>query len=228
MHRKLKAWILLYRMSYIIDDTKSKIFVTPGSFDTFNPNAAYSIGDTVYKDRIESVCIYDAGSQQSWGRYIWTDKNHDLSFYVNGSDWVNSSNYNQSPGTYGYEWGITPDIEPTGITSQSIGNGLNNTNSLINLVLNLNLQPETTGWYIVWDKVQEFRISHSQDWFVPTLNELMELYNQKSLCNNLSTPYWSSSEFSEYKSYFIFFSSGSSFYDFKSNHICRTRLCWYS
>ena len=37
---------------------------------------AYSVGDTVTLDGIESLIVYDAGSEQSWGRYLCVDKNH--------------------------------------------------------------------------------------------------------------------------------------------------------
>ena len=42
----------------------------------------YSIGDEVVKDGITSVCVYDAGSQQEWGRYLFVDRDHDLSYYI--------------------------------------------------------------------------------------------------------------------------------------------------
>lgn len=101
---------------------------------------SYNVGDIVTLDGIESVIIYKAEEEQEWGRYILVDKNHDLSYYITGSDYIDSSDYDQSPGTFGYEWGGYGTT--TGITSQNIGDGLNNTNSLIGL----NLQPNNSGW----------------------------------------------------------------------------------
>ena len=183
-----------------------------------------TIGTVIYKDNIPSVCIYNAGSQQEWGRYLFVDKSHDLSYYITGSDYVDSNDYNTSPGTFGYEWG---DFRiSTSITSQSIGDGLSNTNSLISK----NLRPYTPGWRVLWDMVEQFRSSHSNDWFVPSLNELKEVYNQRSYLENLSTStnyyYWSSSESDSHNAYGIFFNSGDSRNNGKNLHYRRSRLCW--
>lgn len=52
---------------------------------------SYSIGDTVTLDGIESVIIYDNGSEDEWGRYIVADKNHDLIWYIEGTDCVDEA-----------------------------------------------------------------------------------------------------------------------------------------
>lgn len=195
------------------------------SSDIVEFEVVYKVGDEVVKDGITSVCVYDVGSQQSWGRYLFVDKNHDLSYYISGSDYVDSDDYNQSPGTFGYEWGgisISTDIN-----SQTIGDGLSNTNSLISK----NLTPYTSGWRVLWDMVEQFRSSHSNDWFVPTLNELKEVYNQRSYLENLSIStnpfYWSSSELGSDNACYVLFSSGYSNYRPKNLHYFRSRLCFY-
>lgn len=70
-----------------------------------------SVGDTVVLDGIESVIIYDNGSEADWGRYIVVDKNHDLSYYIYGSDYVNEKDTENAcinlEAQYGYEWGDT-------------------------------------------------------------------------------------------------------------------------
>ena len=187
-----------------------------------------SIGDEIVKDGITSVCVYDAGSQQSWGQYLFVDKSHDLSYYITGSDYVDSNDYNTAPGTFGYEWGGYGTSQ--GMTSssyQAIGSGLSNTNTLISK----NLTPNTSGWRIVWDMVEEFRSSYSNDWFVPSLNELKEVYNQRSYLENLSTSsnpyYWTSSEDDSDFAYLVNFSTGGSSGSRKYNHFGRSRLCFY-
>lgn len=184
------------------------------------------IGDTVTLDGIESVIVYDAGVDQDWGRFVLVDKNHDLSYYITGSDYVDNDDTTTSPGTFGYEWGGLN--RETDITSRMIGDGLSNTNSLISK----NLRPNTSGWRVVWDMVSQFRSSHSDRWFVPTVNELKEVYNQRSYLNNLSIStnksYWCSTENSNTSAYFVLFDSGISNYHFKSNHSSRTRLCRYT
>lgn len=193
--------------------------------NTVLPEGNITIGTEIIKDGITSVCIYDAGSQQSWGRYIFVDKYHDLCYYVTGLDYMDSSDYATSPGTYGYEWGAYATA--TGITSQEIGNGLSNTNSL----LALNLQPQTSEWRVLWDMVAQFRSFRSGDWFVPTSNELVEVYNKISYLENLSTSsyyyYWSSSEYNSVSAKFIDFNSGKSYNNAKDSHNRRIRLCWY-
>ena len=187
---------------------------------------AYSVGDIVVLDGIESVIIYDNGSEADWGRYICVDKNHDLSYYITGSDYVDSEDYKTHPGTFGYEWGGY--LTTTGVTSQEVGSGLSNTNSLISK----NLQPNTSGWYVLWDKVKEFRNSRSDKWFVPSQDELNLVYNNKSSLSNLSlnnTPgYWSSSESDYIRAYYEDLDRGYQNDVYKYTHYDHTRLCRYT
>ena len=188
--------------------------------------STYSVGDTVVLDGVVSLIIYDAGSEQDWGRYILADKNHDLCYYITGNDYVNSTKYNISPGTFGYEWGGYGT--DTGITSLGIGDGLSNTNSLISM----NLQPDTSGWRVVWDMIEQFRSVYSDKWFVPTVNELKEVYNQRSYLENLSTSintsYWCSSGYDNTLAYVVLFDNGSSATTTKRYHSERARLCRYT
>ena len=169
----------------------------------------------------DGAWVSDTGNEGT--QYIAVDKSHDLSFYVKGSDYVNSSDYNQSPGTYGYEWGGYNTT--TGITNTEVGTGLSNTNALIGM----NLQPNTSGWWVVWNKVVEFRQSHSDKWFVPSKDELNLIYSNKSNLSNLSLNtnpyYWSSSENSSSAAWFQDFSSGVQSIYYKNDHYNRVRLC---
>lgn len=181
----------------------------------------FEVGSTLTLDGVEVLVIY---SQEDVN--IAVDKNHDLSFYVKGSDYVNSKDYNQSPGTFGYEWGGV-DIT-TGITNTTIGSGLSNTNFLIAM----NLRPYYSGWYVVWDKVKEFRDDHSDKWFIPSKDELNLIYKNRANLSNITTSggytsYWSSSE-SEYsprESWYQEFGSGVQNYYYKYHHYRRARLC---
>lgn len=191
---------------------------------------SYSVGDTVVLDGIESIIIYDNGSEADWGRYICVDKNHDLSYYISGSDYLNeleNSSIINSANKYGYEWGgygVT-----TGVTSKEIGSGLNNTNSLISL----NLQPYASGWKVLWDCVETFRSSYSNEWFIPSRYELLEIYNQRSYLKNLSIStspyYWSSSERDSTGAYYISLMEGLFWSDLTKNYRKqRSRLCRYT
>ena len=185
----------------------------------------YNIGDVIIKDGIESVCVYKGETRQDWGQYLFADKNHDLCYYFEGSDYVDSDDYNTSPGTFGYEWGGY-GIK-TEITNTTVSTGLSNTNTLISK----NLQPDTSGWRVLWDMVKEFRSSHSNNWFVPSKYELYWVYSQRNYLENLSTStyynYWTSSEYNSHFSCNVNFSNGNYSNYNKDNHGLRARLCFY-
>ena len=228
--------ITIKAVAYVGNETYSDVveFIVP---------IERNVGDTVTIDGIESVILYKADAEEEWGRYILADKNHDLVWYFAGDDFVNqyegevygsSSDTISSKYQYGYEWGGYG--EETGINSGEIGTGLSNTNALIAM----NLQPETEGWPVLWDKVQEFRAEHSDKWFVPSYNELdliCDIRNDGNL-NNLSTDgstnhfYSSSSDdfFGSHK--YIDFQTASGGVNNgmsdKSGHNCRVRLCRYA
>ena len=190
-----------------------------------------AVGETVTVDDVEVLIIAakdDAGTWSSTNgakgvEYIAVDKNHDLSFYVNGDDYVDSSDYDQAPGTFGYEWGGDGTI--TNITNTEVGTGFTNTLSLI-----LRSEPPNTeGWYVVWDKVNEFRQSHSDKWFVPSKDELNLVYENRAYLSNLSLNtnyfYWSSSEGSSVSAWTQAFNSGDQNGLSKSRNDFRVRLC---
>ena len=194
----------------------------------------YNIGDIITKDGIEAVCIYKASTKQDWGQYIFVDKNHDLCYYIDGNDYVNSTDYETPPGKFGYEWGFHDYY--TEVTSKAIGDGLSNTNTLCNMYK----KPHTPGWRVLWDMVEEFRESHSNDWFVPTYEEIIQVMNQKNLLENLSTRDY----FNDYRTstendpadggngwtqaWSITLANNNYMYqEDKDNHAERTRLCFY-
>ena len=213
-------------------------------FDPFpdlptNPGtgARYIVGQTIIVDGITTQVIWVASDTLS---AIAVDKNHDLSYYFTGSDYVNTTEAEaeaEDPQTintankYGYEWGGY-GIE-TGITATAVGTGLSNTNSLIEM----NLQPHTSGWYVVWDKIKEFRQSHSDKWFLPSRDELDLIYDTRNNLGGLTTtnnacPYYCSS--SEYgsdtdRNYCVRFIGGivggQRVFFQKFEHNQRSRLC---
>lgn len=246
-------------MNYNISETKNLINVKLSDFptiDSFNNsdlilveregqfyNSTFSklaqavqswkpaVGDTTSVDGID-VLIIAALKDGTWisdigtegTQYIAVDKNHDLSYYVKGSDYVDSNDYNQFPGTFGYEWGGYNT--ETGIQDTAVGTGLTNTNALIGM----NLQPSSSsGWWVVWGKLNEFRQSHSNKWFVPSKDELNLVYENRLNLSNLSlniySNYWSSSEYTASNSYLQSSHDGDQFSRIKSSHYTRVRLC---
>lgn len=176
---------------------------------------AYSVGDTVTLDGIESLIVYDAGSEQSWGRYLCVDKNHDLSYYTDGFDYYEQS-HNFS------NWGNYNSI--TNVTNQEIGDGLSNTNSLLGF---------DTSTDTIWYDLKSFRTNHSNNWFIPTVNELITVANFRESLNNLTTQlaeyryYWTSSEIDEYYAYLISVRNSNARDEVKSYSRYRVRLCRY-
>ena len=71
---------------------------------------SYNVGDIVTLDRIESVIIYKADTEQEWGQYIVVDKNHDLDYYIRGTDYVDQSSSGSATDTHFAEWGAMEHI----------------------------------------------------------------------------------------------------------------------
>ena len=96
----------------------------------------YSVGDTVTYGGIECVIAYDAGSEQSWGRYILCEK-WDLNHYETGLG-TGGTNQNYS----GKQWGFY-GFSTVGVTDTAIGTGKDNTDQLISK----NNNSTDTLWY---------------------------------------------------------------------------------
>lgn len=132
-----------------------------------------SVGDICIIDGIETVCFRTEASYK-----LFVDRNHDLIWYFGGNDYSDQS----LPENLAYEWGgygVT-----TGITDTSIGSGLSNTNSLINMNLS-----SYNGREVVWNKIKEFREDHSDRWFLPSYDEIQLFRNGSDtydLLNNVA------------------------------------------
>ena len=193
-----------------------------------------SVGDTVTLDGIECMIIYDAGSEQEWGQYLCVDKNHDISFYLEGSDFANESI--PSKVNYGYEWGGN-GIE-LGFPPSEIGTGL----SITNFLIQKGLQSSTVNWPVLWDKVVEFRKMYSDEWFVPSSSELSQVYKYRTDLNNITTAYACDSTYMSCNEASSYAETEIESQDFtiytgipepfkgtsKDNHDARVRLCRYA
>lgn len=148
-----------------------------------------------------------------------------MSYYIDGVDYLDSTDYNTPPGTFGYERGGYG--KTTGCISQEIGEGLNNTNTLIDT----NLQPWTRGWRVLWNMVQQFRSTHSNKWFIPTVNEILQVYTNKDFLQNLGVryaDYWASSEKDDDSACYVNLSREGDGAAMKYLNYCRSRLCRYA
>ena len=178
---------------------------------------AYSVGDTVIVGGVACIIIYDAGSEQSWGRYILCEK-HDLNYYMPdlGTGGVNES-YS------GKQWGIYGQ-DDSGANGIAIGTGKENTDYLIG-----RYNSNTYLWYYV----NQHRTNTGKDWCVPSKDELNILYENLTQIGNFSTSgsyyhYWSSSEFSSDHAWTQDFSSGDQLGNRKRTKTIRVRCVLYA
>ena len=156
----------------------------------------WSVGDKVIYGGIGCVIAYDAGSEQSWGRYILCEE-YDL------------NHYEPDLGTGGVDeaysgkrlWGNDQDDSEANPTA--IGTGKANTDYLIG-----RYNSDAYLWYYV----NQHRTKTGKSWFVPSKDELNILYENLIQIGNFSTSmytyYWSSSEFSSSGAWRQEFSSG--------------------
>ena len=144
-------------------------------------------------------------------KYIAVDKNHDLSFYVNGSDYVSYNGYGEqyenSSSDYLACTYWAPELLETGGRGTAPGTGLQNTKCALALNGTLfNNEGRSEDVQFLWSWFVRFRnqINHSnQDlWFVPSLDELSLIqYVNKNYRNRLvnwatvgEPLYWTSTE----------------------------------
>ena len=178
--------------------------------------SSYQVGDTVLYGGIECVIAYDAGSEQSWGRYILCEK-HDLNHYEpdSGTGGVDEE-------YVGKQWGIynQSDPEADGI---GIGTGKDNTDYLIGRY--------NTNTYL-WYYVNQHRTNTGKPWHVPSNDELSILYDNLSQIGNFSTStlswYWSSSEYTSQRAWYQYFSTGNQYGTPKYEEHIRVRLVCYA
>lgn len=129
-----------------------------------------SVGDICIIDGIETICFRTETSYK-----LFVDKNHDLVYYFDGNDYSDQS----LPENLAYEWGGLGT--ETGIRNTTIGAGLSNTNSLIEMNLASSSDRE-----VVWNKIKEFRGAHSDRWFLPSYNEIQLFRDGTTIYTSLS------------------------------------------
>jgi len=141
------------------------------------------------------VVFYDAGSSQSWGRYLevapkgWSGRAKDP-----GHEWCADD---QS----GYDSEV-----PTG---KGIGSGRANTTAIIKMC----------GKQSAAGAAAAYTGGGKADWFLPSKDELNELYKQRAVVGGLASDYfWSSSQSSDpilFLAWLQDFNDGYQFYSYK-------------
>lgn len=96
-------------------------------------------------------------------------------------------------------------------TSTAVGTGLSNTNSILNTCPNVNIYTSPAA------ACKAASINGFTDWFLPSRDELSLMYSNLKV-NNIGNfgcnKYWSSSQYSGYLIWAVFFCGGAQFYDY--------------
>ena len=172
---------------YAFDEHKNKVAfnastditvpmqLSDGSILFYDRGASYGeyrINDLGYPERIDGTIDDGSAESQNW-RYLICDQ-HDLE---GTRQW----------GPYGTNEGI-----PT-LVNQPVGYGLSNSNVMI-----AKYADNDAYW---WKLIKEKRDSTSLKWFMPSINELNAMYNNREIITNTGgdafqtdVAYWSSSE----------------------------------
>ena len=150
---------------------------------------------TVASIRITSSIIGTSGPA---GGIIFYDKGS----YSDGWRYLEAAPSDQGKVEWGgYTWGGTPTT--VGGTDMTIGSGKSNTEKIVTAL--------GTGNYAA-RLCYDFELGGYDDWFLPSKDELNELYKQKDPVGGFaSNRYWSSSEYSSYNAWLQYFGSGSQF-----------------
>ena len=187
-----------------------------------------TVGSTVILDGIECVCVAtDVTIQGSSLTRIAVDKNHNLGYYQkyvgiahNGIEITKIDSWRW--GGYGTSSG----------TYTGLGYGLQNTNKCLDIAVNYTCgsgsEDNVTDAPFMWKGVNDFRASHSDKWFVPSLDELVNyIYPNASSLNDASYYCWSSTEFgynTSLSAYYVWIPSGKKQSQSK-NKTRNVRLC---
>ena len=210
----------------IVDELNNKASISDAepSFETLTMTKTQyfdipdncAVGTTVILDGIECLCVAtDVTIQGSGLRRIAVDKNYDLGHYqkyvgMTQNGIVISKIRYWRWGGYGTQLGNT---------SQEVGYGLQNTINCLANTVNYGKGTYTDTWGDgypwLWQGVNDFRSSHSDKWFLPSIQEFKTyiLPNKSSLnfdttTGSSSNSFWSSSEFSETYIYYQYLGDG--------------------
>ena len=137
------------------------------------------------------VVFYDAGSTQSWGRYLEAAP---VATEV-ARAWATTSNQS---------------VDVTGADGTAIGTGATNTLDIVNQTGNV----AATSAAVYCDSLF---YGGFDDWFLPSKDDLNQMYLQQTAIGGFSTgDYWSSSDINSNAAWVQAFDDGNPYGDFKS------------
>ncbi len=139
------------------------------------------------------VVVYSIGDTGPAGGIVFYDKGS----YSDGWRYLEAAPSDQGDVGWG-EYGTT-----VGGTSTAIGSGKSNTEKIVNKLGSGNYAARLC---------YDFELGGYDDWFLPSKDELNELYKQKDTVGGFASySYWSSSEFSSSDAWGQYFSDGSQY-----------------
>jgi len=167
---------------------------TYGSTITISPTSTYATY-TIGQAACGGIVYYDAGSTQSWGRYLVAAP-ADFSGYTY---WCSSGTASNSAVTGNY----SSTNPPTNIVQGTIGYGKANTAAMV-------ANCTGTGIGNVALAATQYSNGGYTDWFLPSFAELQALYVQRSLSGlgTMNTGYWASTEYSTTAAWAFNFNNG--------------------
>ncbi len=155
---------------------------------------------TTYGDQVTFVTTPDAF-------YIGQVYGGGIIFYIDGTGQHGLIGTDYDQGTRQYEWGCCDFISPILIgTSTDLGKGQANTTAIVSGCNEAT--PARLCDDLVWDGYD--------DWFLPSKDELNQMYLQKTAFGNMTGHYWSSSEFNGVDAFVQGFEVGYQYHDRKN------------
>jgi hypothetical protein len=153
-------------------------------------------------DVSNSTAAFTIGQSYHGGKIFYIDSTGQHGLIVSDSDLVTSTNNTQ------IAWKVGLNVV-TGATGIGIGTGASNTSKIIAAI-------GTKGQYAAL-LCSKFKSGVYVDWYLPSKNELNQLYKHRAKIGNLDpSNYWSSSEVSKGKAWDQEFGGGFQFQDSKS------------
>lgn len=204
----------------------------PGADDSNNPVIAVresTIGDIVFIDDTVGVIAYKADSPEEWGEYILAEE-YDLPHY---EKLLETGAGTPGEPYYGRFWDHNiPEFGDVllkiGAEGRTIGSGQENTEMILAVLGDESNQN-------LWGYVRQHREKTSNNWFVPSSDELLQIKKNRALIDNFTVAenetgiYWTSTEISDDDVAAIaFYDDSETYLEKHKNSMLRVRLCRYA
>ncbi len=138
-------------------------------------SCGFSSATTITSQTLPGYCI---GQSYGGGKIFYIDEGWGMIAAISDQGYI--------------PWGCDGTIIPG--TSTAIGTGQANTIAILNGC--------NTDW-IAARLCDDLVLNGYSDWFLPSKEELTQLYNNRSVINGLEGPYWSSSQYNDWDAWYL-------------------------